>query len=92
MQMYQHNYETCDFGNLCKTARARFEMTRPEMARKLGVSPITISEIESGKMPPPSGYVCAATGLLGLSTTDVKAALASDAAVRDSEDSMSIGR
>ncbi|MGQ3078506.1 MAG: helix-turn-helix domain-containing protein [Allorhizobium sp.] len=79
----QRVYEVSEFGQLCKRGRSPFGMTRPEMARKLGVSPSYVSDIESGKFPPPEGYVCAITGLLGLSTADVKSAIEADKITRD---------
>lgn len=91
MQM-QRSYEVSEFGLLCKHGRSPFGMTRPEMARKLGVSPTYVSDIESGRFPPPEGYVCAVTGLLGLSTADVKFALEADFISREALSSYSIAR
>lgn len=77
MQM-RTQYELSQFGSLCKRGRSPFAMTRFEMAKKLKVSSLLVSDIESGKMQPSDSYVCAVTGLLCLSTADVRAALAAD--------------
>ncbi|MGX5666186.1 helix-turn-helix domain-containing protein [Rhizobium daejeonense] len=81
-----------EFGKLCKRGRAPFEMTRYEMARKLGVSSLLVSRIESGETKPSAGYVCAVTGLLGLSTQEVKAALQADEITADRLVSETIAR
>ena len=75
MQSYRV-YELTEFGKLCQRGRVRMgSMTRPELARKLGVTPMKISEIERGSVRPTDEYVCKVTGILGLSTEEVRASL-----------------
>jgi transcriptional regulator with XRE-family HTH domain len=55
-------------------------MTRPELARKLGVTANYISDVERGARKPSQKYICDVTGTLGLSTSEVKKALEHDIA------------
>lgn len=70
-------YSLTEFGNLCKRGRNRMGgMTRPEMAKRLGLTPKIINDIEIGRQSPSDGYIQEVTGLLGLNPTDVAQALA----------------
>lgn len=91
MQMTK-SYEITEFGKLCKSGRAPFGMTRFEMAKKLRVSSIDVSDIESGNSVPSEGYVCAVTGLLALPADEVKRALAKDRRDREADHSQPIAR
>lgn len=53
-------------------------MTRPEMVKKLPYNAKYVSDVESGRRKPSEEYVCKVTGLLGLSTKDVREAIVKD--------------
>jgi transcriptional regulator with XRE-family HTH domain len=53
-------------------------MTRPEMVRKLMVSVRYVSDVESGKRRPSQEYICRVTGILGLSSKEVRLAIEED--------------
>lgn len=81
--MTSSNFELTQFGELCKHGRARMHMTRPEMVRKLVVSVKYVSvkyvsDVESGKRRPSEEYICRVTGILGLSSAEVRLAIEED--------------
>ncbi|KAA3529100.1 XRE family transcriptional regulator [Agrobacterium tumefaciens] len=76
--MITQSFELTKFGELCRNGRARMHMTRPEMARKLMVSVKYVSDVEAGKRRPSEEYICKITGLLGLSSQEVKSAIKTD--------------
>lgn len=60
-------YLLTEFGELCRNGRARMgTMTRPEMAKLLGLTAKTVNDIEIGRKYPTEDYVKAVTGLLAL--------------------------
>lgn len=79
--MTTQNFELTQFGELCRNGRARMHMTRPEMVKKLMVTARYVSDIEAGKRRPSEEYICKVTGLLGLSSQDVKSAIKADEVV-----------
>ena len=64
-----------NFGKLCREARTRMTMTRPEMAKLLGAEVKQVSDIETGKITPTAHYVSLVTMVLGLSVDEVEISL-----------------
>ncbi|TAY98408.1 hypothetical protein [Rhizobium leguminosarum] len=82
--MKSRSFELGEFGKLCKDGRAALLMTRPEMAKNLDHTMVQITAIESGRVKPSEHYIARVTGMLGLSTKDVRAALQKDNEMRTS--------
>lgn len=64
------------FGRLCSEGRSAMTMTRPELAKLVGTSPLDISRIERGEKSPPAHYVLLVMDILELDKTEVELALA----------------
>ncbi|TIM09613.1 helix-turn-helix domain-containing protein [Mesorhizobium muleiense] len=68
-------YRTTPFGQLCSEGRTAMTMTRPELAKLVGTSPLDISRIERGEKTPSAHYVILVMDILGLDRTEVEIAL-----------------
>jgi transcriptional regulator with XRE-family HTH domain len=76
MSIATESFALTPFGNLCKQGRVALGMTMREMAKLVGASPLTVSQIEQGKIALPAHYAVLVMQVLGLDTDDVEAALA----------------
>lgn len=78
------SYEIGEFGKLCRAGRAALQMTRPEMAKTLKQTMVQVTAVEAGRVKPSEYYLARVTGLLGLSTADVRVAVQKDDLMRAS--------
>ncbi|MBY3154338.1 hypothetical protein HFO56_18535 [Rhizobium laguerreae] len=76
--MQLRSYELGEFGELCKRGRAALLMTRPEMAKAVKHTMAQVTAVEMGRVRPSELYIARVTGMLCLSTNEVRTALKKD--------------
>ena len=68
-------YSLSPFDQLCFDGRMAMTMTKRELAKMIGTSPLEVSRIERGEKEPSAHYVVLVMGILGLDQLEVEAAL-----------------